>query len=282
MIHLVMLASGWLVALGLRWSWCRNEAQAWPDRWNHTLTRFLLPPLLLITTAIALIWMGPWGPVMVHGWQGWLTYAWAIGFLSLIGFLGLQLFTSGWRSVQQMRQYSATPVHDRPARLLPVALPFVAQIGFWNPQLVVSQGLLDRLDATQLDAVLVHEAAHQHYRDTFWFFWLGWLRRCSFWLPNTEALWQELLLLREMRADRWAAQTVNPILLAEALLIVVSTPLQMECAVAFNPDLAVDRLEERINALLESPEAPIAKPLWSTCPIGLLVLLPLLVVPFHH
>uniref|UniRef100_A0ACD5H1Y5 M48 family metalloprotease n=1 Tax=Desertifilum tharense IPPAS B-1220 TaxID=1781255 RepID=A0ACD5H1Y5_9CYAN len=37
----------------------------------------------------------------------------------------------------------------------------------------MAQGLLDRLTPEQLNAVLTHERAHSHYRDTFWFFWLG-------------------------------------------------------------------------------------------------------------
>ncbi len=305
MVHLSMLITGWTIALLLRWYWQSRlrlqpmtvqplAVQHWADRWHHALICFLLPPLLLITTAIALLWMGPIGQ-MVHGWTGWLSYGWAIGFLLITTFWGFQLLSAGGQALQQMRQYPATQIDDCPARLLPIDLPFIAQIGFWQPQLLVSQGLLDRLDQAQLEAVLVHETAHQHYRDTFWFFWLGWLRRCSLGLPNTAALWQELLLLREMRADRWAAQTVNPLLLAEALLIVVSTPMQvdpmpLECAVGFNAELAVDRLEERINALLEPTAEPLAEPAiapivprrWRTVAASLLVLLPLLVIPFHH
>jgi Zn-dependent protease with chaperone function len=292
MIHLLMLGTGWGIALLLRLQWLSDRSTNWSDRWNITLLQFLLPPLLLITTAIALLWMGPIGQ-MVHGWQGWLTYGWAIGFLLLLLFTGWQLLSEALRSAQRIRQYpiTAVPKINSPAnspaqaaRLIPLELPFIAQIGLWQPQLVISQGLLSLLEPQHLEAVLVHEAAHQHYRDTFWFFWLGWLRRCSCYLPNTEALWQELLLLREMRADRWAAQMVNPLLLAEALFIVVSAPVKMEYAAAFNGETALDRLDERINALLAPPVAPpaIAPLAWQTITITLLSLLPLLVIPFHR
>jgi Zn-dependent protease with chaperone function len=290
MVHLIMLISGWSVALLLRAKIYQNYAQSWNERWNAALLHFLLPPLLLVTTAIALLWMGPIGQ-MVHGWQGWLTYGWAIGFLAMLLMAGLHLFAEAWRSMQQIRQYPTTQISSgnnlietpisQAARLIPLELPFVAQIGLWQPQLVISQGLLTLLQPQHLEAVLVHEAAHKHYRDTFWFFWLGWLRRCSSWLPNTEALWQELLLLREMRADRWAAQMVNPILLAEALFIVVSAPVDVEYTAAFNGETVVDRLDERINALLELPAEP--QPIaWQTIIISLLAILPLLVIPFHR
>ena len=161
-----------------------------------------------------------------------------------------------------------------------VAIPFAAQIGFWQPQLVITQGLLDQLSTAQIEAVLTHEQAHLHYRDTFWFFWLGWLRQLTAWLPNTERLWQELLLLREMRADRWAANRVDPLLLAESLLQMAQAPLlDLENACAAN----ASRLEERIEALLS--EADTAQPadtarlpwLWV-----LLAFMPLLTTLAHH
>lgn len=75
-------------------------------------------------------------------------------------------------------------------------------------------------------------------------------------------LWQELLLLRELRADRWAAQQVDPLLLAESLLVVVSTmPVQIE-------------------ALLAEPELMREPSLWSWTWL-LLAFLPLAAVPFH-
>jgi hypothetical protein len=55
-----------------------------------------------------------------------------------------------------------------------------------------------------------------------------------------------------MRADRWAAQQVDPLLLAESLLVVVSTlPLHSDnCCAAFSCAAPRHRLEERIDALL--------------------------------
>jgi Zn-dependent protease with chaperone function len=182
-----------------------------------------------------------------------------------------------------VREYPLWELKGTSARLLPTSIPFVARVGFWRSELVVSQGVLDALDADHLEAVLTHEQAHHYYRDTFWFFWLGWLRRLTFWLPQTEILWQELLLLREHRADCWAAQSVDTLLLAESLVQMVSAPtLYSEIAsVAFSNALPHNRLEERIEVLLSQPK-PLQQTglwIWAWLVSGFL---PLLVVPFHY
>jgi len=279
-MHLVMI----LAALGL--AWCLRSRWSYPlgnwiNRWQRALELFLFPPLLLMMTAIAVLCMGPKG--QMGGLQtGWFSYSLALGFLGFAGVLCLKLAREGWRSVQQTRAYPQIQLGDKPIRLLDATVLFIAQIGFWQPELVVSQGLLQTLDSAHLEAVLAHEQGHYYYRDTFWFFWLGWLRSLTAWLPNTEALWQELLVLRELRADRWAAQQVDHLLLAESLLLVVSVPpLQSEnfCA-AFSSFAPRNRLAERIEALLAQPEEPPSPSMWSWNWL-LLAFLPLITMPFH-
>lgn len=249
-------------------------------RWHQTLALFLFSPLLLLMTAIAILWMGPTGRMMGH-WAGGLGYDLAIGFLAwAIGSVG-KLAWEGWQTIQQIRHNPIIAVNHDSARLLETTTPYCAQVGFWHSELVVSQGLLTQLDAAHLEAVLVHEQAHAAYHDTFWFFWLGWLRRLTCWLPQTEALWQELLMLRELRADRYAAQQIDPLILAESLLLVVGMPLmQPELCAPLNYPEASDRLTERINALLETPAIQPRPPAWSWLWLAL-VLLPLATVPFH-
>lgn len=216
---------------------------------------------------------------------GWFSYLLAISFLGLAGVKCIQLGWQGWRSLRQARTYPPLVFKDTLGRVIDTPVPFAALIGFWQPELVVSQGLLNTLaTSAHVDAVIAHEQAHYYYRDTFWFFWLGWLRSCTAWLPNTEALWQELLSVRELRADRWAAQRVDPLLLAESLLMVVSAPSSMPsesfCA-AFSSVAPQNRLEERIEALLAEPESPQKiRPRWSWTWF-LLTFLPLAAVPFH-
>jgi hypothetical protein len=277
-LSLILLTLG--VAVLIRAVWRKRE-NSWTQRWQAALTAFLLPPLLLIVTSLAVLCMGMQGQML--GLQvGWLGYSLALGFVGFAGVSLLWLAGQGWRSLQQVRTYPTLDLADQTGYLLDSSALFAAQVGFWQSELLISQGLLQSLTPAQLDTVLTHEQAHYHYRDTFWFFGLGWLRYLTVWLPQTEALWQELLLLRELRADQWAAQRVDPLLLAEALLLVVKAPMtdvNSHC-VAFNASLSVSRLEERIGALLttslEIEQPKIHQWIWL-----FLAFLPFLTLAFH-
>ena len=278
-MHLTLILLAVVISGLARFSWRR--AADWRDRWQQTLTAFLLPPLLLLMTAVAVLCMGTQGQMLGLP-AGWIGYLLALSFLATAIGLLMRLGWQGWRSLQQVQTYSNLEP-EAIGYVLNTTHLFAAQIGFWNSRLVVSQGLLDRLAPEQLEAVLTHERAHAHYRDTFWFFWLGWLRHLTVWLPSTEALWQELLLLRELRADRWAAQAVDPLILAESLLLTVKEmPLNTAdfCA-AFSAATPLNRLEERIDALLLSPEGIESGDRISL--LGLWVtLMPLLTVLLHQ
>lgn len=278
-MHLIMILVALVLAGSLRLSWS-GATGSWLQRWQRVLCLFLYPPLLLLMTVLAVLGMGPQGQ-MVGLHADWSSYWLALSLLGLTGALCLKLAWQGWHSVRQVRTYPQVNLGGKLGRLMDTPILFSAQIGFWQPELVVSQGLLETLDQAHLNAVFAHEQGHHYYRDTFWFFWLGWIRACTFWLPHTEALWQELLLLRELRADRWAAQRVDSLLLAESLLQVVRAPLlQSEsfCA-AFSCAAPRSRLVERIEALL-APEALHQTNPWSWTWV-LLTLLPLVTVPFH-
>lgn len=249
---------------------------------------FLFPPLLLLMTSVAVIWMGYHG--QMFGLQaGWYSYLLAVGFLLIAIFSGFKLAYQGWLSLQNLSVYPEKMIMGKRARILDLAFPYSAQIGFWKPQLVISQGLLDSLDQDHLQAVLAHEQAHDDYHDTFWFFWLGWLRSLTFWLPNTEGLWQDLLFLRELRADYQAAQKIDGLLLAESLLIVAQQVNEdrfeisaANCSAALHESVHQNRLIERINALLNESNPSLVYVYnywsWSWLPLSLL---PLTTVPLH-
>jgi Zn-dependent protease with chaperone function len=291
-MHLTILLMTLAIVCGLRSLWTINLSDTWNQRWQRTLMLFLLPPLLLFTSAIALIWMGPFGRMMWMN-EGWLTYNLAVIFIGFITIYLINLAVNSYHTIHKVRTCPVSRSHDLTIRVVDSIAPYSAQIGFWQPELIVTQGLLDLLDNAHLDAVLAHELAHYHYRDTFWFFWLGWVRRVTDWLPQTEAMWQELLSLRELRADRWASQQTDPLLVAEALLAVVQNNViypEPFCT-AFNNIAPVDRLTQRIEALMTiestsederqniTPKESID--LWFYMYL-LLTLLPLTIVPFHH
>ncbi|MEM8778077.1 MAG: M56 family metallopeptidase [Cyanobacteria bacterium P01_G01_bin.49] len=284
-MHSLMILMALCFALGIRLC-VPLSIIPWSNRWQRSLVYFLAPPLLLLMTDVAVILMGYHGEMLGFP-ASRFSYLLAILFLCFVLFRGTQLAYQGWYSTKNIQNFPKKTVNGNQAIILETSFPYSAQIGFWQPELVISQGLLDTLDTDHLNAVIAHEQAHANYRDTFWFFWLGWLGKITFCLPHTQALWEDLLLLREIRADQKAAQKVDPLTLAESLLIVsqkinqISTlnPLGVVEA-AFHDINTANRLEERIDALFdESDYLGCDKSDWGFI---LLTLLPLFSVPFHY
>ncbi len=309
-MHLILLSFALILAFCLRSTYFCEKITS--QKISLTISLFLLPPLLILTSTLAILCMGNQG-VMAGGSESWWSYG-----LSLVVWLGAlltlgKLTFQGWQTLIHLRQqpmiklekYSqdfnqiihqdisqitssnySTKVRQNSARLIDRPELFSGQIGFWQPELVITQGLLDCLSPDQLQAVLAHEQAHHNYRDTFWFFWLGWLRSITPWLPQTEYLWQELLLLREIRADAYAGKFVDPLLLAESLLLVVSHPLthapdyDPNICTAFSLPQPQPRLTRRIDALLDNslPEFHLSMQFWVWLALGFM---PLLTIPFH-
>lgn len=287
-MHFVMIIGSLCLAWALRYAW-QSDGSTWQARWQKALVCFVLPPLLVMTTTIAVLCMGAEGQ-MIGLQAGRLSYAIALIFLLYSIFRSCQLAYIGWLSLQKLQKLvidfnSAENFKincEEPILLINIPILFAAQIGFWKSKLFISQGLLDTFDAPHLEAVLLHERAHAHYHDTFWFFWLGCLRQIMPWLPNTRSLWEELLLLRELRADRWATQHLDGLLVAESLLAMVSSSMTPTAtfAAAFESSITSDRLEERIDFLLAKPE-PLPKFSWSSLFWIGFSLLPLTVLPLH-
>lgn len=274
---IILIALGLAVLVRLRWS---KSTATWANRWQQTLGAFLFPPILLLLTSISVLGMGHHGTML---WQpvGWLGCHIALVFLAFATVTIVYLLRQQWRSVQQMRSYPLTLIANRTSRVLEVPTLFAAQVGIWQPELVVSRGLLQSLEAEQIEAVLGHEEAHAYYRDTFWFFWLNGVRRVTFWLPRTELLWQELLLLRELRADHWASQHVDALVLAESLICFVqfSTVTPNQPCATFHETTSQTRLEERIEFLLTRSEVEQSQ--WQLRIWLLTASLPILTLPFH-
>ncbi|WP_413173879.1 M56 family metallopeptidase [Anabaena azotica] len=278
-MHLLMILTAVTVAYSLRYF--ANIPQGnWNLRWERSLFFFLFPPLLIFMTATAVVCMGTQGK-MGGMYTDSSSYLLALIFLLFFNILGIKLAFQGWKSIKSARQCPQINLAGKQVRLLQTGALFAGQMGFWQPELVVSQGLLATLSPAHLESVLAHEQGHFQYRDTFWFFWLGWMRSCTAWLPNTEPLWQELLMLRELRADSYAASQVDPLVLAESLLLVVSsqTPTSEVCCAALGSS-GVERLEQRIDALL-TPKETTPETQLQSWHIFLFAFLPLLTVVFH-
>lgn len=296
-MHLNLLSLALAVAVGLRWlSQSLGMGRgSWQRRWSLSLGCFALPPLLLLSTTLAIVIMGLRGQMWGMPVGDW-SYGVSLGFLGLaLGRLGLE-FRSLRQTQHLMQTYAPLPpllTDGVPlvGRLLPHDQLFAGQVGWWRSQLLLSQGVLDQFSGEPLGAIVAHEQAHGHYRDCFWFFWLNWLGQLTPGLPQTEPLWQELLLLREHRADAWAAQRTNALVLAETLVSFVQHCRQTSIQdspvglMALSDRRAFHRLEERVEALvqLQSQVSLVSSGSWG---VGLAwglvaIALPLITIPFH-
>lgn len=278
-MHFILILVVLLLACTLRWKSSTPEGN-WGERWQKTLILFLVPPLLLLMTAIAIFWMGAGGE-MVGFWDGWVSYFLAGSFLITAIFNAIKLLLEAKQIIQQTRSYPVKKIAQKNIRILKTSTLISAIIGFWEPEFTLSTGLLETLTPEQIEAVIAHEQAHYEYRDSFWFFWLGWVRNFSAWLPNTQTLWEELLTLRELRADAKAAQKVDKLILAEALLLTshaMHRQPEITCIIGIMG--TGKRLELRINALL-AENGPVTEPEQSLWLFLLPALFPLLIVPFH-
>jgi Zn-dependent protease with chaperone function len=283
-MHLLLMAAMIAIAVLLRWQW-QPTADTWNARWHNALASFTLPPLLLLSSSVAVLWMGHHGnmlgmPVSPAGcWFGKLVLAVGAG-LFLVSLGKAFSFQVHLRHIPWLTLASGDQV-----RCLSSDAPFAAQVGFWRSQVIVSRGWVDGLTTSEQSAILRHEQAHAHYRDPFWFFWLGLVRRLTFWLPRTDELWQELLLLREVRADRWAMQDTDPILLAE-LLVKLARSYTEEAeqelpAIGFCGHASADQLEQRIEALINPASLPSEGSMGGNFTWMLLTAMPLILVWFH-
>ena len=280
-MHLVMVIFVVLLAWVIRVMVSPDPSNS-PHRWRQSLLSLIVPPLLLLTTALSIVCMGPQGN-MVTPWEGWLSYGLAITFLAFSGVVWLYLLIRSGLALCQVHHLPQSTVHGMTVRVLTTEVPYSAQVGFWQPHLVISQGLVEQFDADHLASVLMHEQAHAYYHDTFWYFWWGWLKRLTFWLPDSQSLWEEITFLRELRADAWATQRVNRFVLAESLVQVARSPWMMDEVISapFSCATAQGRLAQRIDLLL-TQEHPLTTPRPLPWIAIVPVLIPLLAIPFHH
>lgn len=281
-MHSLMLLLALTIAIGLRWF-----LPSYQRRWQITLFFFLFPPLLLLMTVISVVCMGYRGQMLGYN-SSLISYFSAIIWLVFAIFCLIKLSYQTWQTHRDFSSYPLKKITAQKARVLAVDFPYSARVGFWKSELIVTQGLLNLLDQEHLQAVLAHEQAHQEYHDTFWFFWLGWLRSMSSWLPNSENLWSELVFLRELRADKYASGQVDYLLLAESLLLVAEKVNQVaeinfsdSCCVALNDNSLNNRLLERIDALVESENPELPRFNYQVWLLLSLSLAPFLLLPLH-
>lgn len=282
-MHLILIATALTMAFLIRLIPIKSTHNSGiSNSWAYNLSLFIFPPLILIMTALAIIFMGYHGkmlgfPISKIGYILSLIFI-AFAIISLI-----KLSYQSHLSLHKIKTYPLKLIQGKSARIIDVNFPYAGQIGFWHSELIISKELIELLSPEHLEAVMAHEEAHYNYRDTFCFFWLGYLKNFTFWLPNTEKLWYQILLLRELRADQKAVEKVDFLVLAESLLFV--TQASLNSSENFNPDLSCafsnHSLNERIENLLNpSPsKEKFSSYTWASL---ILTLLPWFTILFHY
>ncbi|MBM3274244.1 MAG: M56 family metallopeptidase [Candidatus Sericytochromatia bacterium] len=103
-------------------------------------------------------------------------------------------------------------------RIAPTAEPLACSLGGRKPAIVLSDGLLSRLDERETEGVLAHELAHLKQRDHLVGFLIAWLRDSLFYVPGAGEGWERFRQDREIACDALAAAaTGRPGALASAL-----------------------------------------------------------------
>jgi hypothetical protein len=143
-------------------------------------------------------------------------------------------------SVRQQRLLGSLPLERvRDQRLLRVARaagleelwvtsarrPAAFCFGLLHPRVVVTRGLLDRLQPDEQEAAIWHEAQHARQREPLRCLLARLAAKSFFWLPALNDLCDRYLLVKELDADRLAASRTSRQALAGALWEVAIGPV---------------------------------------------------------
>jgi hypothetical protein len=124
-------------------------------------------------------------------------------------------------------------------------------VGLVRPRVIVTSGLLARLDEGELGAALMHEVEHARARGPLKVALAHVAARALFWLPAVGDLLDRFVLLSELAADRAAIAATSRAALAGALSEAIETPHPLS-AVAL-ADLAAPRIDRLFDESAELP-----------------------------
>ena len=114
MMHLHMIGIAIAIAILIRLISNSSEKKkigfapqplSWQKRWHRSLVAFVVPPLLLLTTAIAVIAMGL--RTGHRHWEGQISYGLALIFMAVAMLKWLHLY---WLSLQTQRELKRHPI----------------------------------------------------------------------------------------------------------------------------------------------------------------------------
>lgn len=139
--------------------------------------------------------------------------------------------------------------------------------GLLSPRVIISTGLLERLDDRELYAVLVHEAEHVRRRDPLRLAVMRTAAAATFPFPVLRQLAEYAALDTELRADRKAASHAGRVALAGALKKVLDSPTGGS-ALDDAAGSGIHGLRERVRYLGDDTEPRISLERWHVAVSG--------------
>lgn len=213
-------------------------------------------------------------PHPVPTWLGWLTAFLAGLLFSLM--LGQSVIAGWqlWRATQRLTQatlsarLSLPPDVARLARRLDLSdrLVVVANreplsfcYGLWRPRICLSQGLVELLTESEMEAVLRHEAYHLRRREPLRMAVAICLSRFFFFVPLLAELRDHYLAEKEVAADAFAVAHIGRAALARALrkfIAAQSVPTIPSPAAVAGLSVTARRVDRLINPSARSSWTP--------------------------
>ncbi len=172
----------------------------------------------------------------------------------------------GWRACRAARALlaccrpGADSVGHDTVHFVEAAEPLVAVIGAWRPRIVATESVRAACNAEEFRAVLAHEAAHLAAHDNLKLLTLVGAPDALALTPFAAALTERWRAAAELEADQRATRGDSERRLALASALVKVARLVKSHAAphpALGMSVATDDVQERVQALLKPPTAPL-------------------------
>ena len=150
-----------------------------------------------------------------------------------------------------------------------------AAVGLWKPAILLPAGLIERLDAAEIDQILLHEAAHLSRWDDAWNLGQQLLRALLWPHPAVQWICARLNLERELACDDWVLCAAREPKAFARCLVKLAELLRGSAASGLAPEMLGRRchLSRRIEAMLRTDSA-VSKHLSRSACLAMIFLLP--------
>ena len=159
-----------------------------------------------------------------------------------------------WREQLLLRRLPRIPIAegDVPVDIVPSATANAFCAGVIRPRVLITEGLLERLDEDELRAAVMHELEHARARGPLKVALAHIATRTFFWVPAFGDLLDRYVLVSELAADRAAISATSRSALAGALSEVIDGPPRLAGAVAL-ADFAAPRIDRLFDPRADLP-----------------------------